>query len=246
MLLGMDGLINLDKPIGITSAKAVYRLRRITGQRKSGHAGTLDPGASGILLVVLGRATKLVERLMHLPKVYRAAARLDVTSDSFDSDRPLVEAPGACPPTRAQLEAALAYFEGTIQQVPPAVSAVKVGGQPAYALERRGRPPTLAARPVVVHWLVLHGYAWPRIEFELCCGRGTYVRSLIRDLGAALGVGGCLTSLARTAVGPFRIESAVSLDQAEHTPLDRLVLPLDDLLAKLSDEAAAPPPRPAP
>lgn len=242
--LRMDGLINLNKPTGITSAKAVYRLRRVTGERKSGHAGTLDPGASGVLLVVLGRATKLVERLMHLPKVYRATARLDVTSESFDADRPLVEVAVAGPPARRDVEAALARFEGTIEQIPPAVSAVKVGGKPAYLLERRGKAPTLAARRVVVHWFALHGYEWPRIDFELCCGRGTYVRSLIRDLGAVLGVGGCLTSLVRTAIGPFNIESGVALDQAEVTPLDRLVMPLETVTTKLSDEAYAPPPRP--
>ncbi len=199
----LHGIINFCKPTGITSAKALYAVRKTVGQRKSGHAGTLDPAAQGVLVLCLGRATKLVERIMDQPKVYRARARLDVTSESFDSDRPLVEVPVAVLPTEPVIREALAGFEGQIQQVPPAVSAVKVGGRPSYKLERQGKPPKLAPRTASVYWICLHGYDWPEIDFELACGRGTYVRALIRDLGTALGTGGCLTALDRTAVGPF-------------------------------------------
>lgn len=229
----MDGLINFNKPVGITSAKALYRVRAITRQRKSGHAGTLDPAASGVLLLCLGKGTKLVERLMDQPKVYRTTARLDVTSESFDSDRPLIPVPVATPPERETVVEALAKFEGIIEQVPPAISAIKVGGVPSYKLAARDQAQPLKARPVKIDWIRLHAYDWPMIDFEMCCGRGTYVRSLIRDLGIALETGGCLTSLARTRVGPFEIEQGWTLDRLEKaTPADYLI-PLEHLVTML-------------
>jgi tRNA pseudouridine55 synthase len=214
----MDGIINLNKPRGITSAKALYRVRKITGVRKSGYAGTLDPAADGVLVLCLGKATKLVESLMDQPKVYRATARLDVTSASFDADEPLEPVAIERQPDADKVRAALASFEGLIEQTPPAFSAIKIGGQPAYRLARRGKPPTLKSRPVSIYWLVLHRYAWPEVEFEMACGRGTYVRSLIRDLGIRLGAGGCLTQLTRRAVGPFHIADAFSPDALGELP----------------------------
>ncbi len=208
----MDGLINFNKPTGITSAKALYKVRAITGQRKSGHAGTLDPAASGVLILCMGKATKLVESIMDHPKVYRTTARLDVTSESFDSDRPLVPVDVTNPPDESQVRKALASFEGTIQQVPPNISAIKIGGVPSYKLAGSDREFALAARAVTVHWLHLHGYAFPNIDFEMCCGRGTYVRSVIRDLGVALETGGVLTSLVRTQIGPLKLESSWTMD----------------------------------
>jgi tRNA pseudouridine55 synthase len=172
----------------------------------------LDPAAEGVLVLCLGRATKLVERIMDQPKVYRATARLDVTSESYDSDRPLVDVPVASAPDRAAVEAALRGFEGEIEQVPPAISAVKVNGQPAYKLQRRGQLPELKARRARIYWIQVHDYTWPTLDFELACGRGTYVRALIRDLGLALETGGCLTALTRTAVGPFRAADAWALE----------------------------------
>ncbi len=235
------GLIILNKPVGITSAKALYRVRQLTGVRKSGHAGTLDPGASGVLILCLGRATRLVESLMGQPKVYRASARLDVTSSSFDSDRPLVDVPVAAPPERAALEAACRSLEGSSLQVPPAVSALKVGGRPAYRLERAGKPPELAARPVQIYWLHVHGYTWPHLEFEMACGRGTYVRGVIRDLGLALRTGGCLTGLARNAVGPFTLESACTFEQLAAPDHDRYLVPLAHAAELLARPVSVPP-----
>jgi tRNA pseudouridine55 synthase len=214
----MDGLIILNKPAGITSAKALYRVRKLTGVRKSGHAGTLDPAAEGVLILCLGAATKLVERLMDQPKLYRATARLDVTSESFDSDRPLQAVHVGRVPEAAEIVAAMRQFEGEIMQVPPAVSALKVGGRPAYKLERAGRAVELAPRRVRVYWSRMRRYAWPELEFEVSCGRGTYVRALIRDLGTALQTGGCLTHLTRCAVGPFRVEDAWTLSALEEAP----------------------------
>jgi len=226
----------LNKPVGITSARALYRARRVTGQRKSGHAGTLDPAAGGVLLLCLGRATKLVERLMDLPKEYAARARLDVTSASFDSDRPLSPVPVVRVPTRAEVEAAFARFVGVIEQTPPAVSAIKIGGKPAYKLERRGRAPQLRPRPVRIDRLTVTQFAWPEVAFEMACGRGAYVRAVIRDIGAMLETGGCLTELVRTRVGPFGVEHAVTLDALESAPnpLEHL-LPLPLVIQLISD-----------
>lgn len=239
------GLIVLNKPVGITSAKAVYRVRKITGVRKSGHAGTLDPAADGVLVLCLGRATKLVEAIMDQPKVYRAAARLDVTSHSFDADSPLAPVETAEPPPGEGIREALAAFEGRIEQVPPAISAIKIGGRPAYELARKNLAPELKPRPVTVYWLHLHGYEWPSMNFEMCCGRGTYVRALIRDLGRRLCTGGCLTALTRTAVGPFVLDQAFTFEQleAQSDPLAALI-PLERAKAMLDPRPIPIPPRP--
>jgi tRNA pseudouridine55 synthase len=208
-----DGLIILNKPVGITSAKALYRVRSITKQRKSGHGGTLDPGATGVLILCLGRATKLVEAIMDQPKVYRATARLDVTSPTFDADAPLQPVEIADTPNTDRVADAVRAFEGKIEQVPPLVSAVKIAGQPAYRYARQGATIELKPRTANIYWLHVHRYHWPQLDFELCCGRGTYVRALIRDIGLSLGTGGCLTSLIRTRVGPFSLDHAWTLEQ---------------------------------
>ena len=241
----MDGLIIFNKPRGITSAKALYRIRTITGVRKSGHAGTLDPLADGVLVICQGRATKLVEQLMDQPKVYRATARLDVTSASFDTEQELVPVPVDAPPTRDAIDAAAVALEGTIEQVPPAFSALKLRGRPAYRIAARGEVPELKARTVQVYWLCVHAYEWPTLDFEMCCGRGTYVRSLIRDWGQALGVGGCLTALTRSAVGRLTLDDALTFDDLEQRPAEQAVMPIDDAKAWLAARPVAIPPRPA-
>jgi tRNA pseudouridine55 synthase len=242
----VDGIINLNKPTGITSAKALYRVRSITGERKSGHAGTLDPAATGVLVLCLGKATKLVESIMDQPKVYRATARLDVTSESFDSDRPLTAIDGPVVPTLEAVRSACQAFEGTIKQTPPQISAVKVGGVPAYRRRAVEGPVVLAARPVTIYWLHIRAYAWPTIAFEMCCGRGTYVRSLIRDLGERLGTGGCLTALTRTRVGPFAVGDAWSIEALRNAagPAEYL-LDLDRARSALAHDAVTIPPRPS-
>ncbi len=241
----MDGIIDFNKSLGITSAKALYRVRAITGQRKSGHAGTLDPGASGVLVLCLGRATKLVESIMDQPKVYRATARLDVTSESFDSDRPLKPVDVAQPPSGDAVRSALASFEGDIEQTPPAISAVKVNGVPAYKRAGMGETLKLRARPIRIYWIHLHSYRWPALDFEMCCGRGTYVRSLIRDLGLKLGTGGCLTSLVRRSVGPFSIEDSWSIERLESAGgPDEYLVPLELARELLSPTAMEIPTRP--
>lgn len=210
-----DGLLNFFKPVGMTSARALDRVRRLTGIRKSGHAGTLDPGAEGVLLICMGRATKSVELLMNLPKRYCAGARLDVTSGTLDCDSELQAVEVATRPTLDNLLCAADSLSGCIQQVPPKVSAIKVDGKPAYKRVRHGESFELAPRPVTVYSLTIQRYQWPELDFEVCCGRGTYVRALIRDLGQFVGTGGCLTRLKRIAVGPFDADAATTLEDLE-------------------------------
>lgn len=240
-----DGIINFEKPSGITSAKALYKVRSITRQRKSGHTGTLDPAASGVLVICMGRATKLVETIMDQPKVYRAKARLDVTSKTFDSDGPTtpIEVPSV--PSNTALRDAIMSFEGTIEQTPPAVSAIKVGGVPAYKRVARGQPVKLQPRPVKIYWIHLYGYNWPEIDFEVCCGRGTYIRALIRDLGDKLGTGGCLTSLTRERVGPFARSDAWTLERlGDAAGPDEYTIPLEHARTLLSQASTEIPKRP--
>ena len=241
----LDGIIDFNKSLRITSAKALYRVRAITRQRKSGHAGTLDPAASGVLVLCMGRATKLVESVMDQPKVYRTTTRLDVTSESFDSDRPLKPVDVSQPPDVDAVRATLASFEGDTEQTPPAISAVKVNGVPAYKRAGLGETLKLRARPIRIYWIHLHSYVWPELDFEMCCGRGTYVRSLIRDLGLRLGTGGCLTSLVRRSVGPFAIEDAWSVERLESAAgPDEYLIPLERARELLSPSAMEIPKRP--
>lgn len=214
----LEGVLNFYKPTGITSAKALYAVRRILREKKSGHAGTLDPLASGVLLLCFGRATRLVERLMNLRKGYEATIRLDVTSDSLDADSPLVPTPCESVPTEAAVRSALATFVGAIQQVPPAVSALKIGGVPAYKLARRGQVPELSARTVHVYAAELLAYEWPVVRIRVESGRGTYIRAMARDLGYALGCGGCIMALERTFVGPFEASSGWTLERLGLVP----------------------------
>jgi len=211
----VSGIVNLYKPPTRSSAQYVYRLRRVVGLRKVGHAGTLDPFADGVLLACLGRGTKLVERLMSLPKRYRTTIRLGVTNDTYDTEQPFVPVSEAVPLDRASVEAAVASLVGEIQQVPPAYSAVKIGGVPSYKLARQGRSAERQARPVRIDGIDILDYAWPRLELDIRCGRGTYIRAIARDLGRMLGCGGVCEALTRTAIGPFSLEQSVNLDTAE-------------------------------
>ncbi len=240
----MDGLINLYKPKWLSSAAALERVRQLTGQRKSGHAGTLDPLADGVLIICLGRATKIVELLMDQPKVYRATATLDAISDTFDCETRLRPVTVPSPPTETLIRATLTEFEGTYEQVPPASSAVKVRGQPAYRLSRAGQTPALKPRPVRIYWLRVCHYAWPELEFEVACGRGTYVRALVRDISTRLGTGGCLTALSRRAVGPFRIEESWPLERLAAVDAQQALIEVERARTLLTGSAADPPPQP--
>jgi len=213
---GPTGLVVVDKPGGLTSHDVVARARRALGTRKVGHAGTLDPMATGVLVLGVGRATRLLGHLMLTEKAYDATARLGVTTTTDDAEGAVLVSTPAGHLVDDEIRAALAGFVGDIEQVPTAVSAIKVDGRRAYERVRAGEEVVLAARPVTVHEVVVREVRVAAdhvdVDFSVRCSSGTYVRAIARDLGAALGVGGHLTALRRTAVGAFGLSVACSLD----------------------------------
>jgi tRNA pseudouridine55 synthase len=211
----LDGFVVLDKSTGITSTQAMARVRRVFDAAKAGHAGTLDPLASGILIIALGEATKLVPLIMGRRKTYRFTVVWGDGRDSDDAEgRPVATSPVR--PDRAAIEAALPRFIGTIDQIPPAYSAIKIAGRPAYARSRAGETLDLSPRPVVIHALRLLACSEvDAAEFEVECGKGMYVRGLARDLAAALGTLGHVRALRRTALGNWPESAAISLDSLE-------------------------------
>jgi len=214
------GILSIDKPAGITSARVVSHVKRVLPRgTKIGHAGTLDPFATGVLLLLIGRATKLCEQLMESPKQYVTTVRLGATTDTDDLDSPEHPTPNVIYPTIEQIQSTLLQFIGTIQQRPPAYSAMKVGGRRAYALAREGQPVPLAERPVRIDDLRLLSYEPPDVRLQIDCGRGTYIRSIARDLGERLQCGGYLTQLRRTRVGRFTADEALSLEKLSETTL---------------------------
>ena len=211
---GMNGWLIIDKPYGMSSARAVALVRRSSGAKKIGHAGTLDPLATGILPLALGEATKTVQFTAAGKKLYRFRIRWGEARDTDDREGAVIAA-SAARPDAAAITAALSGFTGTILQRPPAYSALKVDGRRAYALARAGRPPDLARRPVQIAELRLIGMPDPdHADFEAVVGAGTYIRSLARDLAEALGTLGHIAELRRLSVGRFAENRAISLDSA--------------------------------
>jgi tRNA pseudouridine55 synthase len=197
----------VDKPAGITSHDVVDRVRRALATRKVGHAGTLDPMATGLLLLGVGRATRLLRFLADLPKTYEGTGVLGVETATLDADGPVVrELPVRV--DERDVRAAMAELVGRIEQVPPAYSAVKVGGQPLYRAARRGETVTAPPRPVTVYSFELIGFHSPRFDVRVQCSAGTYVRSLVAEVGARLGCGAHLAALRRVAVGAFGVREA--------------------------------------
>ena len=227
------GLLIVDKPSGLTSHDVVARARRILGTRAVGHAGTLDPMATGVLVLGVGRATKLLGHLALDDKEYLATIRLGMATSTDDAEGEPTGGADAGAVEPAAIATGMAALTGDISQVPSTVSAIKVGGQRAYRLARAGEQVTLAARPVTVSRFELldlrRGDAVTDLDVLVECSTGTYVRALARDLGAALGVGGHLTALRRTRVGPFTLDSAGTLEQLEARP--GLSLTLDEAVA---------------
>jgi len=219
------GLVVVDKAPGMTSHDVVARVRRLAGTRKVGHAGTLDPMATGVLVLGVDRATRLLGHLMLTEKAYDATIRLGVATSTDDAEGEVLETRAADDVDPQDVRAELARFVGDIEQVPTAVSAIKVDGKRAYARVRDGEQVELRARPVTIHELVVHDVALPDVRISVRCSSGTYIRAIARDLGAALGVGGHLTALRRTAVGPFDLAVARTLDELAE---DVAVLPIAD------------------
>jgi tRNA pseudouridine55 synthase len=210
----MTGVIDLNKPARISSAVAVARVKRLLPRGvKIGHAGTLDPFATGVLVVLIGKATRLSELFMGQPKQYQATVRLGATTPTLDPESAELPTPGATAPTLDRITLALAGMVGEVDQFPPQFSALKINGRRACDLVRRGHSVELKSRKVRIHGIELVSYDWPMVRLCIDCGRGTYIRSIARDLGEALGVAGYVTDLCRTRVGPCRIEHAVTIEQ---------------------------------
>lgn len=241
----VDGVLPVDKPIGPTSHDVVVAARRALGVRRIGHTGTLDPFASGLLLLCVGRATRLAEYLSDLPKTYIAMARLGVATETDDLTGPPVATSEAWRELDASsVEGALGTLVGPLLQVPPAYSAKKVGGERMYRRARRGESVDLAPVQVRVHRMEVLGLDLPDVEFEVECSSGTYIRALARDLGATLGTGGHLRALRRTRIGPHDVAGAVPMEGLPDTArLDAAWIPPREALAHMAaaevDEAAA-------
>jgi tRNA pseudouridine55 synthase len=241
-----SGILNINKEKGITSHDVVYLVRRAVGGGKVGHAGTLDPLATGVLVVLIGQAVRTSEFVMELPKVYRATITLGVATDTYDADG-AVESTADADVTEAQARAALRRFVGEIQQTPPPYSAARIDGKRAYRLARQGNPMTPPPRTAHVYRLDLIRFAAPLIEIEVECAKGTYIRSIAHDLGSDLGCGAHISELVRTRVGPFEIDTALSsaaLPEAlqgdgldEHLrPTDLGLADLPALVVEIEDE----------
>ncbi len=244
------GVLVVDKPTGWTSHQVVGRARRVLGTRKIGHAGTLDPMATGVLVLGVGRATRLLGQLALTDKAYGATIRLGQSTVTDDAEGEPTSAPGARDVTDAAIEAALTDLRGEIAQVPSSVSAIKVGGVRSYARVRSGEDVTLAARTVTVSRLevvsrreVIAGDGTPvtDLDVEVECSSGTYVRALARDLGTALGTGGHLTALRRSRVGPFTLSEAQDLegDAVTVTPIAAVARRCFPALDLTDEQAAA-------
>ncbi len=230
----LDGILNLDKPRGLTSHDVVVRVRTLTGIRRVGHAGTLDPLATGVLLLCIGRATRVSEYLMAGRKTYRARVQLGVTTDTYDVEGQIV-AQAPVKVNRMQVETALTHFRGLIEQIPPMYSALKHQGTPLHRLARQGIEVERAPRQIEFFRLELTRWEPPECTLEMACSPGTYVRTLAHDLGQLLGCGACVAKLTRLASGDFALKDAITLEElaqaVEESRWSDLLHPLDAALA---------------
>ncbi len=228
----IDGFLVVDKPVGVSSAKVVAWVRRAAGNCKTGHAGTLDPLASGVLVCCLGHATKAVDQLMASRKTYETVVDFSSVSASGDAEGPLEpigESSLRTVPGLKALREACERWTGEVEQRPPAFSAVHVNGKRAYALARAGEEIALPARQVRIDSIDILDFTWPRARLRVSCGKGVYIRSLGRDLGAAMGVGGYLAELRRTRVEPFGLDEAWTGEQIQQGVTQADLIPVDQL-----------------
>ncbi len=233
--MGLNGLLNVNKPVGCTSFSVVAKVRRLSGERRVGHAGTLDPAASGVLPICLGQATRVAEYLLECPKEYLAGIELGISTDTYDSEGRVTARGELHHISLTMVEETLHSFEGAIEQVPPAFSAVKIKGRKSYALARAGKEVTLQPRMVHIHDIEIMSFNLPYMKLKISCSKGTYIRSLAHDLGVNLGCHAYLKELERTSYGPFKIDDAISPDQLHNAAMegriDQLLFPLDYVLA---------------
>lgn len=208
-----DGkILFIDKPSGITSFDVIRQLRRKLGIRKMGHAGTLDPLATGLLIIALEGATKEISKYMNLDKTYEVLIEFGKISDTYDAQGEIKEQKFSMGKIeKSELESMLRKFTGAIQQVPPAFSAIRVKGRRAYDLAREGKEVKLEPRQVMIHSIDVMEFRWPLVRLNIRCSKGTYIRSLAHDLGQALGCGGYVKELRRTAIGPYKVSEASNL-----------------------------------
>jgi tRNA pseudouridine55 synthase len=227
------GILGVNKPPGMSSREAVDCVKRLVRPAKVGHAGTLDPLASGVLVICIGKATRLIEFVQQMPKRYRASFLLGRTSPTEDIEGEVTELVDPPVPGRDEIERACDRFVGTIEQRPPVFSALKVAGRRAYELARSGKAVELAPRPVTVYELTVVEYEYPRLTLDVRCGAGTYVRSLGRDLAESLGTGAVMSALVRTEIGPFHIDNAVEPRRIDEPVLRGALQPPQDALVGL-------------
>src|SRR5581483_8212528 len=206
----MDGILNINKATGMTSHDVVARIRKLLHQRRVGHAGTLDPAASGVLPICIGQGTRVAEYLSESGKAYQAEITFGVVTDTYDAEGNIIRTVDASHLTLAQIEEALPHFLGPQQQLPPRYSAIKIQGQPAYKRVRSGEEITLEARSIEIYRLQILAWEMPRLTLAVECSKGTYIRSLAYDLGEHFGCGAYLSALIRTRSGPFTLASSIS------------------------------------
>jgi tRNA pseudouridine55 synthase len=227
-----SGILIIDKPLGISSMRAVEIVRRGMGGLRTGHAGTLDPLATGVLIIAVGSATRSINMLMDLEKQYETTIDLSATTPTLDSESDRVEITRSTPPPSADMVAeALKQFIGDYPQIPPAFSAKQINGRRAYDMARSGEEVVLAPRMVRVHEMSMLSFTWPVVRLAIRCDKGFYVRSLAHDLGAVLGGGGYCTSIRRTAIGPYKVQDAIELKQ-EALPNPSQLLALHPVVAR--------------
>ena len=226
-----DGFLPVDKPAGMTSFRVVDRVKKRFRIAKLGHGGSLDPPATGLLILLVNRGTKQARFLLEGEKEYQATVRLGIETDTQDASGRVLERRRVAPPAPVEVEAVLGRFRGEIGQVPPMVSALKYQGERLYRLARRGEEVERAPRRVTISLLELTSLGPETIGLRIRCSKGTYIRTLAHDLGRALGCGGCLEALRRTAVGPFRIEEATTLarllEESREALAKRIILPAE-------------------
>ena len=227
----MNGVLLVDKPSGMTSHDVVDRIRKATSIRRVGHTGTLDPSATGLLIICIGSATRLSDHLTGMTKEYSGILRLGLTTHSYDADGTIEEEHDVPVLTQSELQAYLKPYTGTIEQIPPMVSAVKVGGERLYKLARQGKTVERKARTVTIHEFEIHQWESPDAAFCVECTAGTYVRSLCHDIGQDIGCGGILASLRRTAIGAHSVDNATPLDElSDADTVSQHLIPMGEAL----------------
>lgn len=231
----MDGVLNINKPSGMTSHDVVERVRRILHERRIGHTGTLDPLATGVLVLCAGKATRIARFLEAGEKEYKAIMRLGVSTDTLDAEGQVVATKSYTPPGRQQIIDVMKQFTGSIMQRPPAYSAVKVAGVPSYRLAREGKAELLKPRQVTIFSIELTAFEDPLVSLSVRCSKGAYIRTLCAEIGDALGMGAHLSGLERTRSGRFSIERSVTLEQLQTMmaacTVEQALTTIDDALA---------------